>query len=254
MRVPTFLSSVLLPLAASAQLFGSNTVNPDPSAQRKLNVTLQVTFPGVSNELNVGPGNPSVRLVNGIPTHVSFNLVNFEASPIFVEAVGGSLWDAGKDVAVRNLTSKQLGGVEVAHGQKVEIPYEFVNEMHPREILLNLAVILRYEGEIVTVTAYNQAVAVVEAPTSLLDPQLLFLYLILTVIVAYSGYFVYNTWLASVIPITKRTKSDAPKLVRPTSPLAQSGKYDESWIPEHHIKKPTTSRAKSGVKNRKGGD
>src|SRR5205807_2019324 len=123
----------------------------------------------VSNEL---VSNPSVKLVNGIPTRVSFNLVNFEASPIIVEAIGGGLWDLGKDVAVRNLTSKKLGGMEVAKDQKIEIPYEFVNEMHPREILLKLAMVLRYEGEIVTVTAYNQTVVVVEAPTSLLDPQL----------------------------------------------------------------------------------
>ncbi|KAG0128149.1 hypothetical protein HOY82DRAFT_489688 [Tuber indicum] len=255
MRVPTFLSVLLLPLSASAQLFGSNTANPDPSAQRKLNVTLQVSFPDVSNEIvSVGTGDRSVKLVNGIPTRVSFNLVNFEASSIFVEAIGGSLWDLGKDVAVRNLTSKKLGGMEVLKDQKIEIPYEFVNEMHPREILLKLAMMLRYEEEIVTVTAYNQTVVVVEAPTSLLDPQLLFLYLILAVTVAYAGYFVYNTWLGSVIPITKRSRSDAPKLVRPTAPLAQSGKYDESWIPVHHIKKPTTSRARSGAKGRKGGD
>ena len=173
MRVPTFLSAFLLPLAASAQLFGSNSANPDPSAQPKLNITLRASFPDVSNELvNVGSGNPSVKLVNGIPTRVSFDLANFEASPIFVEAVGGSLWDSGKDVAVRNLTSKKLGGVEVSKDQKIEIPYEFVNEMHPRDILLNLVMVLRFEGEIVTVTAYNQTVVVVEAPTSLLDPQL----------------------------------------------------------------------------------
>ncbi|CUS15473.1 unnamed protein product [Tuber aestivum] len=249
------LAALLLPLIASAQLFGSNTVNPDPSTQRKLNLTLQVHFPDVPNELvTVGSGNPSVKLVNGIPTHVSFSLANFEDSPIFVKAVGGSLWDSGKDVAARNLTSKKLGSLEVPKGQKIEIPYEFVNEMHPREILLNLAMVLRHEGEIITVSAYNQTVAVVEAPTSLLDPQLLFLYLILAVTVAYAGYFVYNTWLASVIPITKRSRSDAPKLVRPTPPLAQSGKYDESWIPAHHIKKPTTSRARSGAKGRKGAE
>ena len=88
-----------------------------------------------------------------------------------MEAVGGSLWDSGKDVAVRNLTSKKLGA-EVLKDQKLEIPYEFVNEMHPRDILLNLAMVLRFEGEIVTITAYNQTVTVVEAPTSLLDPQL----------------------------------------------------------------------------------
>ena len=148
-------------------------MDPDPSAQPKLNITLRVSFPDASNELaSVGPGNPSLKLVNGIPTRVSFDLTNLEASPIFVEAVGGSLWDSGKDVAVRNLTSKKLGGVVVPQDQKLEIPYEFVNEMHPREILLNLAMVLRFEGEIVTVTAYNQTVAVVEAPTSLLDPQL----------------------------------------------------------------------------------
>lgn len=88
----------------------------------------------------------------------------------------------------------------------------------------------------------------------------LFLYLLLAAGFGASGYFVYNTWLASVIPKTKRSGSDQVRLVRPAPTLAatSAGSYDESWIPEGHIKKPATTRARSGTpkgaKNRKGGE
>jgi hypothetical protein len=82
----------------------------------------------------------------------------------------------------------------------------------------------------------------------------LFLYLLLAAGLFGAGKFVYDTWLAAVIPHTKRTNSDVPRIVRPTSPVT-TGKYDESWIPEHHIKKPATTRQRTGgAKNKKGGD
>lgn len=45
--------------------------------------------------------------------------------------------------------------------------------MHPQDVILILALMLKTaEGRLVTLTAYNQTIAVIEAPTSLLDPQM----------------------------------------------------------------------------------
>lgn len=83
----------------------------------------------------------------------------------------------------------------------------------------------------------------------------LFLYLILTAFVGGCGYLVYNTWLASVVP--KKRRPEIVKVAASQTPaLATGAKYDESWIPEHHIKKPAAQRTNSGkpknVKGKKG--
>lgn len=45
--------------------------------------------------------------------------------------------------------------------------------MHPQDLILNLAMVVKTpEGRLVTLTAYNQTISIVEAPTSLLDPQM----------------------------------------------------------------------------------
>ena len=68
-----------------------------------------------------------------------------------------------------------------------------------------------------------------------------------------AGYWIYNTWLDSVSPRRKRTgraavtKKDSGLSTEAPSVAAVTGaekKFDQSWIPEHHIKK-TGARAKS---------
>lgn len=84
-------------------------------------------------------------------------------------------------------------------------------------------------------------------------------------------YFVYKTWIEALFPQTKRggkggerakrSSGGSKKAVAPkdqvsvigadgpavtTGSLAQQA-YDESWIPEHHINRPTAKRVKSGA-------
>lgn len=56
---------------------------------------------------------------------------------------------------------------------QIELPYQFTTEMHPQDVVLNLAMyLLTPDGQLATLTAYNQTISIVEAPNSLLDPQL----------------------------------------------------------------------------------
>jgi hypothetical protein len=89
----------------------------------------------------------------------------------------------------------------------------------------------------------------------------IFLYLFLSA--AFSGllFFVYKTWIEALFPQAKRTK--APKKVKkvadPDAALSGSestvavatGSYDESWIPDHHINRPTAKRVKSTASKKK---
>jgi len=247
MLVPSIL--LLLVSTVSAQLFGGASPESVPSDKvRNLNVSFAIEFPDATPL--------GVKLVNGEPSRVVVGFTNYEPDPVTLEWVGGSLWDQEVGASVKNFTAYKIG-MKLENSQKVEVPYQFITDMPERDFLLNLQVVLTTkEGELVSATAFNNTVSVVEPDTSLLDPQLLFLYLILTAFVGGCGYFVYNTWLAQVVPKQKR-RPEIVKVSAVQSPVMATGaKYDESWIPEGHIKKPATQRANSGkpksVKGKKG--
>jgi hypothetical protein len=96
----------------------------------------------------------------------------------------------------------------------------------------------------------------------------IFLYLFL--LAAFSGtlYFVYKTWIEVLFPQLKRKggkRSSTKKSVETkeqasvsaaegaavtTGSVAERG-YDESWIPEHHINRPTAKKLQSGKSAKK---
>jgi hypothetical protein len=73
---------------------------------------------------------------------------------------------------VRNLTSTRYD-VEIPAGQRASLPYNFVTDLNPAELKLNLvAVLANQKGQIYQIQAYNETVSVVEAATSFFDPQM----------------------------------------------------------------------------------
>lgn len=101
------------------------------------------------------------------------------------------------------------------------------------------------------------------------------MYLFLLAAFAGTLYFVYKTWIETLFPQTRRggkggerarkSLGGAKKAVAPedqvsvigadgpavtTGAMAQQA-YDESWIPEHHINRPTAKRVKSGASSKK---
>ncbi|KAK8110417.1 uncharacterized protein PG998_006874 [Apiospora kogelbergensis] len=183
-----------------------------------------------------------VKLVNGRPTKAVVDITNNEAEPIQVTFMGGALY-----------TLQELA--EGAH------PSAGILRNLSSDVRLNLmAVITNGANQIFQVNVADQTVSIVEAPTSILDPQIIFLYLVLSAAFAGTCYFVYNTWFASFFPQTKKPR--APKAVviekEPLSGGEGSGvdvkTYDESWIPQDHINRPTARRVKSGASKKKMAD
>lgn len=114
-----------------------------------------------------------VKLVNGHPTRALVSITNEESSPVTVNFLGGTLStpDEEQSTVIRNLTATRYN-VEIPAGQKEELPYSFVNEMHPQDLRLALAsVVSDTEGNLFTVHAYNGTVSVVEPETSIFDPH-----------------------------------------------------------------------------------
>lgn len=110
------------------------------------------------------------------------------------------------------------------------------------------------------------------------DPSI-FLYLILGAAFAGTAYFVYNTWLATLFPQTKKrpgfrdqksasrvpgkdgSRAKASLSGKPVDPSQQipvegadgpavttgAKGYDESWIPASHLQRPQAKRIRSGT-------
>jgi hypothetical protein len=94
----------------------------------------------------------------------------------------------------------------------------------------------------------------------------IFLYLFLAAAFGGTIYFIYNTWITTLFPQKKRggkggerakrssggskkvDPADQASVVGADGPAVASGAkaYDESWIPEGHLKRPEARRVGSG--------
>lgn len=120
-----------------------------------------------------------VKLVNGHATNAVLDFTNNEAEPVTVAIIGGALstlqqLPAGAPESagiVRNLTATRYG-TEIPAGEKQTLPYSFALDLHPQNLRLQLvAVVQDKNGAVYQVQAFNETVSVVEAPTSIFDPQ-----------------------------------------------------------------------------------
>lgn len=115
-----------------------------------------------------------VKLVNGHPTRALVSFTNEQSTPVTVNFIGGALStvDEEQSTILRNLTTTRYG-VEIPAGQKEELSYSFVNEMHPQDVRLTLSsVVSDGEGRFYNVVAHNGTVSVVEPETSIFDPHM----------------------------------------------------------------------------------
>ncbi|UNI19115.1 hypothetical protein JDV02_005331 [Purpureocillium takamizusanense] len=216
-----------------------------------------------------------VRLINGRPTRALVEVTNKEDGPINVAFMTGVLATTQELPAdapayqgiVRNLTAVQYN-LPIEAGETKSIPYSFALDMQPQDVRLSLvAVITNAKGNLFQIAAHDGTAAIVEAPTSFFDPQIIFLYLVLSGAFAGTLYFVYKTWIEALFPQAKRTKparkskkavdADAalsgPDTAAAASATGVSKSYDESWIPDHHINRPVAKRVKSTASQKKKG-
>lgn len=274
----------LLSLQALGALAQEQVIKPSteenidsPSSTPNLAVQISASFP--ASELF------GIKLVNGHPTQSVLSISNNEAAPVTVNFIGGSLWTPSSSLTtppttgqiIRNLTAVKYN-VEIPAGQKESLAYTFSSPvLAPQELRLNLAAaVTDTKGTVHTVQAFNETVTVVEAETSLFDPQIIFLYLVLLGVFSGVAYFIYSTWIESLFPQKRRggkggerakKSSMGSRKVEPAEQVAVVGAdgpavtsgalaggkgYDESWIPEGHIKRPEARRVKSAGTPKRG--
>ncbi|KAI1111085.1 hypothetical protein F5Y14DRAFT_426586 [Nemania sp. NC0429] len=222
----------------------------------QLNADIIATFP----EADIF----GVKLVNGRPTKAVIDITNNENAPIQVAFVGGQLMtpkepspDAPTYASIlRNLSTIQYQAT-IPAGEKQSFPYSFVLDMQPQDVRLHLVgAILGSSNQIFSVGIYDEVVSIVEAPTSIFDPQIIFLYLFLSAAFAGTCYFVYKTYIEAFFPQTKKSRpAKKARAVPEKEPLSggegtASGTdkvYDESWLPADVINRPTARRVKSSA-------
>ncbi|CAD6498706.1 BgTH12-04367 [Blumeria graminis f. sp. triticale] len=274
MAFSRFLIKTVLALCIACTATGTSTVldqSQTPQAEFDLSVSITTSFP--SSELF------GVQIFNGLKTVALLDLMNNEADKITLKMVKGSLSNiqrdpkvskAGTDIS-RNLTSARYD-VAIPAGQNQSIPFTFTTDLLPQDFNLSLiAIVINDEGKEYQVPAYNGTVSVVDPATSILDPKVMFLNLFFTIFSGLILYWVYKHWIEHLIPVTKRGGKGMDRFKRSTqAPKAEAisekllstisnaksvdlpntsawKSYDESWIPDHHIKKPTPKRSKNGL-------
>ncbi|KAI0135773.1 hypothetical protein F4814DRAFT_402489 [Daldinia grandis] len=249
---------------ADAQSPLSDNAGSPPEVELKAEVV--ATFPEADDIFGV-------KLVNGRPTKAVIDITNNEDEPILVAFLGGQLLspkaltpeDDPTASVVRNLTTVRYE-TTIPAGEKQSLPYSFVLDMLPQDVRLQIvAVVSNSANQIFQVSVYDQTVSIVEAPTSIFDPQIIFLYVVLTAAFAGTSYFVYKTYIEALFPQPKRTpstkttkKSRTPATVIEKEPLSggegsatgTDKGYDESWIPSDHLNRPSARRVKSGASSK----
>ncbi|KAK9450572.1 uncharacterized protein V1518DRAFT_414179 [Limtongia smithiae] len=212
------------------------------------------TFPITATFLGADNADPGALPVlrNTFTATLELEITNPEPADAVVQVVGGALYSLAKDgvtpapTPLENITAVRVGPVVLTPGGGAQvIPYSFTLDREPKDYFLRIGVLVEYDGALVQALAYNGTVVLVDPPLSFFDPQLLFLYVILSAIFGVGGYYVFNEYIRpKYFPAKregKRRATPAPAAAAATAtPTAETTgaktTYDESWIPEHHLR------------------
>lgn len=176
--------SFKLSAVALFALHAIGVIAADAPKAAEINIDVETKFP----EADIF----GLKLINGRPTKSVVEITNNEAAAIRVSILGGALFNPqllpeGTPASagiVANLTTVTFEGTKDAllqPGETRGYPYNFVLDLHPRDLRLDLmAIVTDAEGRLFQVVAHSGEASIVDPPINFLDPQIIFLYVFLT--------------------------------------------------------------------------
>ncbi|RIA84758.1 translocon-associated protein, alpha subunit [Glomus cerebriforme] len=193
--------------------------------------------------------NPFNHIVNGQKNTVKITFDNKGESNYTIDLITGALINKDDPSEIyRNLTTYRYS-IAAPSMDHVDFIYNFYAEFPPQDLGLLLYVYFTDENaKKFRGVGYNGTVTVVDPDVSIFDLQLLFMFLIIGGFFGGIGYLIFQTFFGGA-----KTKKGKKRTVKTEDiDAGSSDKFDESWIPEHHLKTQQT-RSSSRIKKKNEG-
>lgn len=246
MKFERIAFGLLLPIFGLAADSSESNIDENegsvPSLVNLENVLVSTVFPD-------SDGNDASVLTNGVETPVEFHVENKEPQTVTIGAMGGGFYEKPKKKETQgklyaNLTTTQIGPFTVKSGEKFNIKHKISVTLPPTDFDLNVVLLGDYEKQIASIDAGKVAVTVEDQPISALDPKLILVQAIIALTTIGLGYFLSTTFLMPYLEPKKKAKETKKDDTRPAGVQPNEKGYDESWIPETHLKKTSAGKKK----------
>lgn len=190
-------------------------------------------------------------IVNEVETPITFQLHNLDFEPILIAAFGGSFTDPATNNTY-NLTTVKIDPPVNVDGNAgyAEIVQNLKVDLGPADYLVNFVLYGQHGQEFVALNVEPRPFTVKDKEISSWDLKLIFSEVVLAGTFGLIGYLLSSwyllPWLESKLPRPSTETEEKPsKAVKTTKTKKSKEKessptgsgYDESWIPEHHLKK-----------------
>jgi hypothetical protein len=227
--IPFFLAAALvLPVLSSTE---SDSTEPE--------ILVSASFP---------EDNPFGHVVNGEKNTLLLTVENKSDRNATLIGVSASLYNPDTDALLKNLTSLPYNA-QLLGGVKTQLAYTFYSEFKPGDLRLTVWLDHAIDDERYRTSAYDSIITVVEPDLSIFDMKMLSTYLIVASILGGVGFALYRNWF----PASKKSRSKRdirqPKVSAPSGTAKATGaaRYEEEWIPAHHLLKGKGGKKQPGV-------
>ncbi|GMK59442.1 hypothetical protein CspeluHIS016_0800480 [Cutaneotrichosporon spelunceum] len=202
----------------------------------------------VSAQASFSESNPFGLVTNGEANPMVIQITNAGTNNFTLVSASASYHDTSKHwKLIKNATVAKFN-LPVDAGANFTAPYNLNSELRSQEHGLTVWVDLKHGKDLHRVTAFNSTVSVVEPATSLFDPQVILMYLIIGAALLGAGYFAFTMYsdqpkkrkgarkhAKAAVAVVEGSISDSTK-----------GTYDEDWIPAEHKRRAKGDGATSG--------